>query len=419
MSTPLEHGVEMLKTQVDARVESYFSSCIHCGVCAEACLFYLETGDPRYTPIYKTEPLRKVWQQEHTMWGRLSSALGLGRPLTENDLSDWEELVYDGCSMCSRCSMVCPVGIDVAYLIRKVKEGLAAAGFVPEDLRAASERALAHGSPLGLKAQSLRSATAAIEQETGMEIPIDVVGAEYLCMLSSYEVVLYSEFIASISKIFSAAGLSWTLSSKYFEATNAGVQLGDSKIAAQLLERMVDVATELKVKTVISPECGHAYTTFRWDAPNLLGRPLPFRVVHIMELLDQLRAEGKIQLNAGFDERVTYHDPCNITRRGGVIEQPRHLLNEVATNYVEMNENMEMNWCCGGGGGVSSNARAEPLRLKVFNIKKRQLEELDVSTLVTACSNCRLMMEEGLEHNDMNMSVVGITELVADNLAKT
>ena len=419
MSTPLEHGVEMLKTQVDARVESYFSSCIHCGVCAEACLFYLETGDPRYTPIYKTEPLRKVWQQEHTMWGRLSSAIGLGRPLTENDLSDWEELVYDGCSMCSRCSMVCPVGVDVAYLIRKVKEGLAAAGFVPEGLRSASERALQFGSPMGLTAQSLRSAIQNLEQEEGVSIPVDREGADYLCMLSSNEVVLYSEFITSISRIFSAAGLSWTLSSKFFEATNAGVQLGDSKIAAQLLERMVDVATELKVKNVISPECGHAYTTFRWDAPNLLGRPLPFRVVHIVELLDQLRAEGRIQLSAGFDERVTYHDPCNITRRGGVIEQPRHLLNEVATNYVEMNETMEMNWCCGGGGGVSSNERAEPLRLKVFNIKKRQLEELDVSTLVTACSNCRLMLEEGLEHNDMNVSVVGITELVADNLSKT
>ena len=132
MSTPLERGVDMLKKQVDARVESYFSSCVHCGVCAEACLFYTETNDPRYTPIYKTEPLRKVWQQEHTLWGKLSSSLGINKKITESDLSDWEELVYDGCSMCSRCSMVCPVGIDIAYLIRKVKEGLAAAGFVPE-----------------------------------------------------------------------------------------------------------------------------------------------------------------------------------------------------------------------------------------------------------------------------------------------
>ena len=416
MSTPLERGVDMLKKQVDSRVESYFSSCVHCGVCAEACLFYTETGDPRYTPIYKTEPLRKVWKNEHTLWGKLSGSLGLSRAMTEKDLSDWEELVYDGCSMCSRCSMVCPVGIDIAYLIRKVKEGLAAAGFVPEGLQNASQRALEHGSPMGLTDQSLRAAIKTLENEHGIDIPLDVEGADYLCMLSSNEVVLYSEFIASISKIFTATGISWTLSSKYFEATNAGVQMGDSSIAARLLERLVDAATELKVKTVISPECGHAYTTLRWDAPNILGRALPFEVVHIMELLEQLRAEGKLETTGSFDERLTYHDPCNISRRGGVLQQPRNLLNQVAPNFVEMHESMEMNWCCGGGGGVSSNERAEPLRLQVFNVKKQQLDELNVSTLVTSCSNCRLILEDGLEHNDMDVSLIGITELIADHI---
>ncbi len=416
MSTPLERGVDMLKSQVDARVESYFSSCTGCGVCAEACLFYLETGDPRYTPIYKTEPLRKVWKNEHTLWGKLSSSLGLSRPMIESDLSDWEELVYDGCTMCSRCSMVCPVGIDIAYLIRNVKEGMAAAGFVPSDIRNASKNALEFGSPLGLTSKSLRSAITTLENEEGIDIPLDVEGAEYLCMLSSAEVVLYSEFIASISKIFTAAGLSWTLSSKYFEATNTGVQMGDSRIAAQILQRAVDVATELKVKTLISPECGHAYTTFRWDAPNILGRALPFKVVHIVELLEQLRAEGKLNIKGSFDERLTYHDPCNICRRGGVTEQPRHLLNQVAPNFVEMDENMEMNWCCGGGGGVSAIERAKPLRHQVFNIKKHQLEELNVSTLVTSCSNCRMIIEDGLEYNDMDVSVIGLTELIADHL---
>ena len=417
MSTPLERGVETLKAQVDARVEAYFSSCTSCGVCAEACLFYLESGDPRYTPIYKTEPLRKVWKNDHTLLGKLSSSIGLSEPMTESDLSDWEELVYDGCSMCSRCSMVCPVGIDIAYLIRKVKEGLAAAGFVPEGLQTAGERALELGSPMGLTEKSLRNAISTLEKEAGVKIPIDVEGAEYLCMLSSAEIVMYSEYITALSKIFSAADITWTLSSKYFEATNTGVQKGDSGLAVQLLERMVKVATELKVKTVISPECGHAYTTFRWDGPNILGREYPFKVMHILELLDQLRADGKLKTSGSFDERLTYHDPCNISRRGGVLAQPRQLLNQFAPNFVEMDECGEMNWCCGGGGGVSSNERAEPLRLKVFNIKKRQLDALNVSTLVTSCSNCRTMLEEGLEHNEMeNIEVIGLTELLADHL---
>jgi len=417
MSTALERGIETLKGQIDARVESYLSSCVHCGICAESCLFYTETGDARYTPIYKTEPLRKVWQQNHTFWGKLAVKMGWSKPMTEADLSDWEELAYDGCSVCSRCTMVCPMGIDIAYMIRKVKEGLAAAGFVPSGLQEAGKRALKLGSPMGLTEKSLRAALASQEKEIGMSIPIDVQSADYLCMLSSNEVVGYPEFIGSITRIFAKANVSWTLSSEYFEATNTGVQIGDSKIAAELSGRIVAAAEKLKVKYVISPECGHAYTTIRWDAPNFLNRKLPFKVVHIMELLDQLRSEGRLKIKDSFDDRVTYHDPCNISRRGGVIDQPRKLLDMVAPNFEEMDEHGDMNWCCGGGGGVSSNERAEPLRLKVFDVKKRQLDDTQATTIVTACSNCRMMLEDGLEHNEMQQDVISITELLANHMA--
>ena len=41
----------------------------------------------------------------------------------------------------------------------------------------------------------------------------------------------------------------------------------------------------LKVKTVISPECGHAYTALRWEGANLVGKPFSFKVQHIIEVL--------------------------------------------------------------------------------------------------------------------------------------
>jgi Fe-S oxidoreductase len=419
MTDSLARGIEAMRSQMDARVMSYMSSCVHCGICAEACLFYTETGDARYTPIYKTEPLRKLWRQEYTFWGKLAAAMGLGRKLTEADLADWEELVYDGCSMCSRCSMVCPVGIDIAYIIRKVKEGLSAAGFSPRDLVEAGERALEIGSPMGVTLATLEATIRVQEKETGLQIPLDQEGADYLCLFSSGEIAGFPEFIGSLAKILKAAGVSWTISSDYFEATNTGVQLGNTKLAATLIERVVAAAEKLKVKYVISPECGHAYTTIRWDAPNIIGRPLPFRVVHVMELLDELRRDGRLKTQGVAEEKISYHDPCNAGRRGGVLDQPRSLLNMVAPNFVELPETGDMNWCCGGGGGVSSNERANELRLRVFSVKKRQLDAVRPETLVTACSNCRHMLEDGLEANDMHdIELLGVTELIASHLVE-
>jgi len=173
------------------------------------------------------------------------------------------------------------------------------------------------------------------------------------------------------------------------------------------------------VKTVISPECGHAYTAIRWEGPNLIGRPYRFEVRHILEILDDFRAQGLLRTQGMEDARLTYHDPCQIARKGGVVEQPRRLLNMVASNFVEMADHGTMNWCCSGGGGVSANERADALKFTAFKQKKAQLDALKVDTLVTACANCRITLEEGLEHYDMELPVVGLTEMIADHLVET
>lgn len=410
-------GVEELGRQIDSRIASYFSSCVHCGLCAEACLFYTETGDPRYTPIYKLEPMRRLWKEQHTFWGRFAVKLGLSKPLTEQDFADWEELVYDSCTMCGRCSMVCPVGNDITYMIRKEREGFSTAGYSPVGMQEATHRALTIGSPMGVTLKTLRAALAHVEKDTGLKIPMDQQGADYMTLFSSMEIVNFPEYIESVARIFDAAKVSWTISSEAFEATNSGIQIGSHEAAGELVSRVVNAAEALGVKYVISPECGHAYSAIRWEGPNLIGRPYKFQIIHILELLDELQKTGRLQLSGHTDTPLTFHDPCQIVRRGGVIQPPRDLLGKVASGFVEMADHGTMNWCCGGGGGVSANERAEELRLKVFDRKRKQLEELGVKTMVTACANCRIILEEGIEDREMDVEVIGLTELVAEHLA--
>ncbi len=414
----LERGLNLLREQMDTPTAAFFSACVHCGLCAHACLFYTETCNPKYMPVHKLEPMRRLWEQEYTLTGCIKKLLGLSRPITDGELAEWQELVYNTCTLCGRCSLVCPAGLDLTYMIRKLREGMAAAGHAPEGLIGATTRAVKLGSPMGVTLKALQAQARHVKEDSGLDIPFDVEGVEYMVLLSSMEIINYPEYLQAIARIFHQAGKTWTISSEAFEATNSGIQIGVSDIAAELVQRVVDAAEKLKVKTIISPECGHAYTAIRWEGPNLIGRPFGFKVRHILEVLDELREQGLLRVEGVEDARMTFHDPCQLVRRGGVIEQPRNLIRMVVKNFVEMKDHGRMNWCCGAGGGVSANEEATEVRLKAFRRKKKQLDRLQVDGLVTACANCRIQIEEGLEENDMDIPVIGLTEMLASHLVE-
>lgn len=418
MSATLEKGIRVLKEVIDAPIASYFNSCVHCGLCAEACLFYTQTGDPKYTPIHKLEPLRRVYEQEYTLVGRVKKMVGLSKPVTDAELGEWQELVYNSCTLCGRCSAVCPVGNDIVYMVRKLREGMSASGNAPDGIKGAVNRTVTIGSPMGVKLPAVKAQMKHVEKDYGIPIPMDLEGADYLVMLSSMEIMNFPEYLGAIAKIMKHAGKTWTLSSEAFEATNAGMQIGNSDLARLIVKRIVDSAEKLKAKTVISPECGHAYTALRWEGANLIGRPFTFKVQHIVEVLGELQTQGLLKTEGLEKDRLTFHDPCQLARRGGVIEPQRALMKMVAKEFVEMPDAGYMNWCCGGGGGASAIEEGEPLRMQAFKVKKMQFEAVKPDRVVTACANCRIVLEEGLEHYQMDLPVVGLTEMVADHLVE-
>ena len=197
------------------------------------------------------------------------------------------------------------------------------------------------------------------------------------------------------------------------------MQIGSGPLAKEIVELVVNTAEELKVKYLISPECGHAYGAIRWAGPNMLGRPFKFEVVHIIELLDQLRREGRIPAGPKDGRKMTLHDPCQIIRRGGLLNEPRKLLDESCSDFVEMENAGLGNLCCGGGGGVSANPRAHELQNAAFGCKADQLNEIDgLEVVLVPCANCRTVFEEGLEEREMyDLEVLGLGELVAKTLA--
>jgi Fe-S oxidoreductase len=271
---------------------------------------------------------------------------------------------------------------------------------------------------MGLKWKTLAVQIEHVQTSSGLTVPVDQVGVDYLVLLSSMEIINFPEYLEAITKIFDHAGVTWTLSTDCFEATNAGIQIGNKDVAAELVERVVAAAVKLRVRNVISPECGHAYTAIRWEGPNLIGRAYPFKVFHIIEVLDQLRASGRLQTEGKETDRLSMHDPCNLARKSGVIAQQRNLMGLVAENFVDLKEHGKFQWCCGAGGGVSSNERAEGLKMTAFRRKKAQIEEVNPERMVTMCATCRTQLEEGLEEFNMEIPVVGLTEMIAEHLVE-
>ncbi|MEZ5910691.1 MAG: (Fe-S)-binding protein [Hyphomicrobiaceae bacterium] len=411
----VDAAVAKFNALTGAHIAAYLDACVHCGQCAQACHFHEVTRDPRRVPAMKLAPITKVYRRHKAPFAGLRRALGLAPELTRRDLEEWEELIFDSCTMCGRCTVVCPMGIDIASIVALSRQAFAAAGLGPADLFQAADNARDKGSPLGVTKAVLADRVEWLSDEHETDIPLDKDTASHLLLVSSIELMKYPLSVVAMAKLLNAAGVDWTLSSEGYESTNFGFLSGKPDIAKIMLTRIATAAEKVGAKTVIVPECGHAFGVLRWSGANILGRPLPFTVTHITEFLAGLVQGGRLSFKR-VDTPMTYHDPCQISRRGGATDAARVLLAAVASDFREMRPTGNYNWCCGGGGGVQAMSRAADVRHEVFRIKIDQVAETGVDTMVSACSNCRLTMDESKTALQWAGTLESLVELLAENV---
>lgn len=91
---------EMLKQKRYMR--EMIGACASCGLCAESCFFYKNTGDRRTIPSYKVR---------NTI-GRLFRT---GGRINREELQDMANLLWGHCALCRQC--YCPMGIDLSSIM--------------------------------------------------------------------------------------------------------------------------------------------------------------------------------------------------------------------------------------------------------------------------------------------------------------
>jgi len=403
------------------KVASLLEACTRCGMCAEACHFYQGTGNPEYAPVWKIELLRRAYEQRFTLSGRVKLAIGLDKTISDADLEHWSKIVYYACTLCDRCALVCPMGIELADLIFDVRTGMAQAGVVPDDLEEAVQKQLDEGSPLGVTDDVFADRLDWVQDDWEVELPVDKQGADTLVVFSSIEIMKFPQNIAAIAKIMNAAGENWTLSKKAREIVNFGLFEGSKEHVVEILGRVLEGAKELGVKRIVVTECGHAYEALRWTSYNLTDVPKDLEITHIVALLGEFQRSGRIKLKSGAmnNGTVTFHDACKIQRKGGHIQEPRAILKVLAPDsFKEMSPHGAQGICCGGGGGVIAIKNADPVRYAAFELKVEQLNDVGADTVVMACSNCRLQFVDCVQHFNLDVKVAGLCQSVADALVE-
>lgn len=391
-------------------------SCVRCGMCANACQFYVTTGDPIYTPINKLRPFEQAYHRHIGPFAPLYRLFGVTPSVTIEKLQEWERLVFDACSLCGRCTLACPMGIDIAELIKEARHGMFKAGLIPDRLELMDRTTKAWGSP-ATPSDDFADIIKDAGEENGVPVNIDLPKADYVITTAPAELTEHTKALTDIAKILNKMGASWTYSSEGFEASNIGYLNGDVELQEKMTRKMIDNAVKIGAHTLILPECGHAYGAARWEAARWYGGKVPVRVIHMTEFLAEVVGSGKVKLNK-IGATASFHDPCQLVRRGGVTQAPRAVLKALGLDIKELENHGSLAWCCGGGGGVVSNSRADPLRYKAFELKKREVENAGAQKFVTACGQCRITLELGAKHSKWDKKVDSLLELVADNLAE-
>ena len=408
--------LKLFSSKLNQAMRFYLETCTRCGVCVEACHVHASMGQSRYIAAHRAEIVRRIYKKYFKSRGRLWPSVGEAKELDEMALDELSDAAYS-CTGCRRCMVYCPFGIDTQMIMSIAKLLLIGASAEPEILSMLADMSVEKGNSYEISKPGFLEGLKRLEADVVSKwqlaadrtpIPTEVEGADLL-----YVALAGAHSIIPAAAVFNAAGENWSLS--FFEAVNFGAFVGDPTKTKLILNRIIDEAKRLKVKEVCICECGTAYRVMK----QMSGEQ-PFSVSSITEVHARYLKENRIQLDRSkIPGTVTYHDPCQIARNGGVIDEPRFILQHLTDNFNEMTDEPKYNWCCGGGGGlVALGDETLDFRMKSARVKADQIKATGAKVLATACENCHTQLSNLNDHYKLDVEVRFLSSMVADALVR-
>jgi Fe-S oxidoreductase len=402
-------------------LDAYCVSSAKCSRCVVTCPVHQVTQDPRDIPCYRSSLLLDVYQRYFTVGGRLRARFYEAKELTEETVDEMAELFYR-CTVCRRCTLECPLGLDHGLITRLGRYILSMAGIAPKALQVSVREQLegeTHNTskiPKPAFVDTVEFLAEELEELLGIPItiPMDQQDRDYVffCAVSDY--LMEADTLMGNAAVIHAAGDwdRWTIGTGNFDGINYGLFYSDWHLE-RIIKQMIAEVERLRGRAILLGECGHASRSAHLFVPVFGGRQAPPIKSFIEYTLDCLE-QGKIQLDPDVvTERVTYHDPCNIARSGWIVEQPRQILRAFVKDFVEMTPNRRENYCCGGGGGLVSMDETHEFRMKISGkVKAEQIRRTGAQIVVAPCANCKKQLKELVDYHHLPCRVMGLHELM-------
>jgi Fe-S oxidoreductase len=408
-------------TDYQPLLESYAASSTKCSRCVVTCPVYQVSRDRRDIPCYRSNLLLDVYRRYFTVQSWITSRFSRSFELT-NDIVDEMAEVFWRCTACRRCTLECPMGLDHGLIARLGRYALSLAGIAPKALQVSVREQLegqTHNTsklPETALKDTLGFLAEELEDLLGIQVefPVDEKDREYVffCAVSDY--IMEPDTLMGNAAVLYAAGDwdRWTIGSRNYDGINYGLFYSDWHLES-IIRQLVSEVTRLRGAKILVGECGHASRSAKEFVPVFAG-PETYPVVNFMEYTLRLIEEGKIRLDPEVvTERVTYHDPCNISRSGWLVEQPRTLLKSFVRNFVEMEPHGRMNYCCGGGGGLVSIDEMHEYRMSVSGkVKAEQIRATGADIVISPCANCKKQLKELMQYHEIPCRVMGMHDLI-------
>ena len=402
----------VLTKETAARLKVYVETCVHCALCSDACHTYLSRDkDPNYAPVAKVKD---------TLWEIVKRKGKVDGEFLKNAA----RIAFTECGTCRRCSMYCPFGIDISYLIMIVRRIFNFLYVVPQYLQDTTNSHAATMNQMWVQPDEWIDTLQWQEEEAqdemaNVRIPLDKEGADIMYSVIAPEPKILAQLINYMAQIMTVAGLDWTMpSSDGWDNSNMAMYSGDFETMGRVERLHFDTALRLKVKRIVMGECGHAFRGAAYDGPRWIGwKKPPVPLVHAIDFYYDLITSGKIKIAKKFKEPITLQDPCNTVRGLGLGDKLRYIMDATCEDFRDVSPKAEHNYCCAAGGGlINCGPPWTKSRMVSNRVKAEQFQATGAEYIVTPCHNCHSGLEQIIQFYNLDMHVKFICEILIETM---